>query len=121
MFGCYNVYPSLPPKKANNERKLSPDTIIFIAFQGFMVKPKARALRSSPRLGIVPINVFCMFQKKTTSLILRRKLGGPLQGRGMDQPFNGRYSLTDHKKNLMFPNLSTLGLLGTKVSTLICG
>ena len=40
---------------------------------------------------------------KTTSLILRRKLGGPLTGGGGGggggvQPVSGRYSLTDHQK-----------------------
>ena len=79
------------------------------------------ALWSSPKLRIVPINNVFACSRKNYISDLEKKLGGLLQGRGMDQPFNGRYSLTDHKKALIFPDLSTLGFLGTKVSTLICG
>ena len=51
-----------------------------------------------PRLGIEPRARFLHVPKKSTSLILRRKLVGRLTGGG-GQSFNGRYSLTDHKKN----------------------
>ena len=43
--------------------------------------------------------------EKSTFLIFGQKLGGPLtRGGGGGQPFSGRNSLTDHKKNLLtFP------------------
>ena len=51
---------------------------------------------------------FLYVAEKSTSLILRRKLGSPLTGEGggrRGSHFNGRYSLTDHKKTLLLINV----------------
>ena len=78
--------------------------MIFVEFYDFMVLPKARH-----RVW----DTFFACPGKSTSLILRRKLGGLLTGReegGRGSHFNGQYLLTDHKKTsdvpLTFPRTS---------------
>ena len=51
--------------------------------------------------------MFCNCSRKTTSLILRRKLGDLLTGGGGGgQPVSSQYSLTDHKKSSDVPLLN---------------
>ena len=66
----------------------------------------------SPWLGIGPRTYVLQLFQKTTSLILRRKLGDPLTGG--DQPVSSQYSLTDHKKTLTFLIESTSVLILSK-------